>query len=122
MSISKLRRGKRKSRKGLRGGTTGCCTTLNPALIVPPFSGTALPLNPGDFGPPHARAIAGGWLADQGGPLCGGKKKRGKRTRRAGRKSRRGYGETLPSSERLQTRRSRKGSAGREVTSSRKIA
>lgn len=76
---TRSRRGGRYSRRrGLKGGTSGCCLPLSPESLLARVEGS------GDFGPPHARAVAGGWLGNQGGPISGGRK-----SRRGGRKSRR---------------------------------
>jgi hypothetical protein len=68
--------GGRKSRQ--RGGTTGCCQSMSPSSLLARVEGS------GNYGPSHARAVAGGWLGNQGGPISGGRK-----SRRSGRKSRR---------------------------------
>ena len=85
MTACGISRGGRRHR-GLRGGTTSKHIPLSPASV------TAEALGSGDFGPPHGRAVAGGWLGNQGGPISGGRKSRrgGRKSRRGGRKSRRG--------------------------------
>lgn len=75
---TRSRKGGRKSRQS--GGTTGCCISLSPASLLARAEGS------GNFGPPHARDVAGGWLGSQGGPISGGRKSRRKSHRRGTKK------------------------------------
>ena len=79
----KSRRGGRKSRRGGRKSQRGGITSKG--LLLSPADIQAEVLGSGNFGPAHGKAVAGGWLGNQGGPILGGRK-----SRRGGRKSYRG--------------------------------